>query len=466
MAQFSIFIASSGEQKTFATDIADALSKLGHRPIRWWTSFPASSYTLEALEAVLRQADAGVFLCVGDDKGVVRSAPVEVPRDNVILELGLFLGVLGRRRCFIVADKGNTLRLPSDLAGITRIGADQDADSIASFVGRGIEESFISEPRPAHDGCINIRADGAVTMRIGGPHPPPEWRQRALYFGTEGAKCWLAYSDDEYNNVQTDRDRVADTEQTMAALAGQTFRTLISLGPGDARRDKDIFERLQASGPVAYVPVDISEGLIHSAARSLASAGAPVPFGLLADFEDGQDFLFENIKALPQPRLFTLLGNTLGNLDIGAERFLRQMATRMRRGDQLLLDVTTTNGPWEFAKSYFESPVRQHFIAQGIARQLGIGTHEVLGRFAQRIDTKRAGSPLAHVEQRIIYDKEKNKIAMTVSAYYFDKFLDWIRHNVALKDAYAHPYSLSGYTMDSQPDSQRFGAGLIRLAKQ
>jgi len=54
MGQFDIFIASSSEQKTFASRIADALSRLQHRPIRWWTSFDASSYTLESLERARR----------------------------------------------------------------------------------------------------------------------------------------------------------------------------------------------------------------------------------------------------------------------------------------------------------------------------------------------------------------------------------------------------------------------------
>ncbi len=459
MGQFNIFIASSSEQLAYAGRIADALSKLDHRPIRWWTSFEPSMYNVEALEATLQQADAGIFLCIGDDAGAVRAEKVQIPRDNVVLELGLYLGVLGRRRCFIVADQDHSLRLPTDLTGITRIRSTTDPDSVASLVVEAIGKALGSEQRQAQNGCIHVRADAEIAMKINGTPTPVEWHQRALYCGTEGAKAWLAYSNDEFNSVQTSADRDMDREQTIAALDGGSWRTFVSLGPGDSRRDQDVFVKLQTSSmPVQYVPVDISESLIHYAVKQLVSRGAAVPFGLLADFEEGQEFLFDNInRTLPQPCLFGLLGNTLGNLDIGAEQFLRQFATRIRRGDQLLIDIATTDRQWDFAphEKYFASPIRRQFIAQGIARQLGKGTQEILDQFRERIAAKRV--PARHAEQQIIYDTQTDKIGVTIRAYYFDKFRDWITKNLPFKREYANEYRSEG---------KAFGAGLIRLSKR
>ncbi len=41
-----------------------------------------------------------------------------MPRDNVIFELGLFMGTLGRSRTFLLQQAGQ-LKIPSDLAGVT-----------------------------------------------------------------------------------------------------------------------------------------------------------------------------------------------------------------------------------------------------------------------------------------------------------------------------------------------------------
>jgi predicted nucleotide-binding protein len=40
-------------------------------------------------------------------------------RDNVIFELGFFMGALGPERTFIVYSRDNSPTLPSDLAGVT-----------------------------------------------------------------------------------------------------------------------------------------------------------------------------------------------------------------------------------------------------------------------------------------------------------------------------------------------------------
>lgn len=46
------------------------------------------------------------------------------PRDNVILELGMFLGLHGQERALILRPRGADLKIPSDLLGITPLDYD------------------------------------------------------------------------------------------------------------------------------------------------------------------------------------------------------------------------------------------------------------------------------------------------------------------------------------------------------
>jgi preprotein translocase subunit SecD len=64
-------------------------------------------------------ADFAVLIVTGDDIIESRGQTHATPRDNVIFELGLFMGALGRQRTFIVADQESKPRMPSDLAGLT-----------------------------------------------------------------------------------------------------------------------------------------------------------------------------------------------------------------------------------------------------------------------------------------------------------------------------------------------------------
>ena len=52
---------------------------------------------------------------------VTRGVDTVAPRDNVILELGMCIGAMGRKRAFLVRPRGVELKIPTDLLGITPI---------------------------------------------------------------------------------------------------------------------------------------------------------------------------------------------------------------------------------------------------------------------------------------------------------------------------------------------------------
>ncbi|GIZ99467.1 hypothetical protein TTY48_40790 [Tsukamurella sp. TY48] len=88
--------------------------------------FAPGSYALDALLEVASGYDFAVLIASPDDTTDSRGESKPSARDNVILELGLFIGALGRERAYLLAT--GDLRLPSDTFGLTRLSYQGRAD--------------------------------------------------------------------------------------------------------------------------------------------------------------------------------------------------------------------------------------------------------------------------------------------------------------------------------------------------
>lgn len=120
------FLSSSSEQLPIGKALETNLAADGFEPTLWSReAHGASQYNLEALLGEAASSDFAIFVFAPDDQVSIRGEKFHVVRDNVLFELGLFIGVLGRDRCFIVRDDRLPMRLPSDLAGLTTLQYDQ-----------------------------------------------------------------------------------------------------------------------------------------------------------------------------------------------------------------------------------------------------------------------------------------------------------------------------------------------------
>jgi predicted nucleotide-binding protein len=118
-ARPSVFIGSSTEGLGVAKAIQMNLDHVCTSVIWSQGVFGLSEGTLEALAERLEEFDFGVLVLTPDDLLTSRKKKAPAPRDNVLLELGMCIGALGRLRTYIVYDRTAKLKLPSDLAGIT-----------------------------------------------------------------------------------------------------------------------------------------------------------------------------------------------------------------------------------------------------------------------------------------------------------------------------------------------------------
>lgn len=114
-----VFVGSSSEGLPVAKALQSGLAESAD--ITLWTQgiFRPSYGYLESLVNAVDQADFAILILTPDDVTVSRELEGASPRDNVVFELGLFIGRLGRQRCFFVYEKAASLKLPSDLLGIS-----------------------------------------------------------------------------------------------------------------------------------------------------------------------------------------------------------------------------------------------------------------------------------------------------------------------------------------------------------
>src|SRR3546814_5163 len=113
-----LFIISSVEALPIARAIQNAFE---HDPFKVtiWTDgvFKIANYTLQSLEDEVDNSDFAIAIAHADDLTTVRGMDWPTPRDNVVFELGLFMGRLGRSRAIMMEPREEKVKLPSDQIG-------------------------------------------------------------------------------------------------------------------------------------------------------------------------------------------------------------------------------------------------------------------------------------------------------------------------------------------------------------
>jgi hypothetical protein len=147
-----VFIGSSGAGRDIAKALEMALSKSMECKLWFQDVFVPSRTTIEDLEAIARsEVDLAVFVLTPDDMRDRGAGLRSVARDNVIFELGLFMGALGRNRTFGLICSHCKLDVPTDLLGVTWATFNNPHAEAAESGATAVLEKLSVALRPAVD---------------------------------------------------------------------------------------------------------------------------------------------------------------------------------------------------------------------------------------------------------------------------------------------------------------------------
>jgi hypothetical protein len=115
----TIFIGSSVESLPIAQAIQANLEY--DAKVTLWDQgvFKLNNTALESLYKQISEVDFAIFVFMPEDIATIRDTKTLTVRDNVIFEMGLFIGGLGKDKVYYLIPRGVDFHLPTDLLGIT-----------------------------------------------------------------------------------------------------------------------------------------------------------------------------------------------------------------------------------------------------------------------------------------------------------------------------------------------------------
>jgi len=140
-----IFIGSSTDGYDTAKKVKDFLSVAADCYL--WQDSDVWEPNMSTFDNLLRMVgffDFGVFVATADDLTFTNETIVTESRDNVIVEMSLFLGAMGRDKSFLLVEDG--VKLPSDFNGIYmprfKVKDDNSIKAACDAYARKIDEHY------------------------------------------------------------------------------------------------------------------------------------------------------------------------------------------------------------------------------------------------------------------------------------------------------------------------------------
>jgi hypothetical protein len=179
--------------------------------------------------------------------------------------------------------------------------------------------------------------------------------------------------------------KAADLTKSFAARV-----PVISFGAGDGLKDRLMLKALQSSGrDVKYFPVDASQTLIETACAGAEDDDCEA-LGLKADISSPVHLLLA-ADVSEAPRLFLMVGNTLGGFDPLDQ--VKHVAGCLHEGDILILDarIDAEHDAGGSAESSGQATDAQKRFVFAPLASAGIGPEDGELKFVENNDDRHTG---------------------------------------------------------------------------
>jgi uncharacterized SAM-dependent methyltransferase len=186
--------------------------------------------------------------------------------------------------------------------------------------------------------------------------------EKFFYWTPLSIQSWKALS-------ARSEDSLRETWEGLAAKAPDLTRAfkgvvpVISFGAGEGLRDREVLKALKNAGREAkYFPVDASQALLEMACAGAEDDDCDA-HGIKADISSPMHLLLA-ADVSEAPRLFLMVGNTLGGFDPLDQ--IKHIAGCVHKGDILILDANIHAGaiePSEEQKRFVFAPLAAGGVA-------------------------------------------------------------------------------------------------------
>lgn len=383
----SLFIGSSSESLNIAEKVQTILDR--ELEVTIWNQgvFKLNQSGFESLFNALDTFDYACFILADDDTVISRNVEKTVVRDNVLLELGLFLGKLGKNRVFVVYGRSNKPVFPSDLSGITFLDYDdkrKDKNLVAALtpicskikdetIKYGLLNSAkVIKNKPTKlrveevvtrgsSKFIDIIADSALYIADKKYLYKNELKTKILskklisskylYYTDEGCQHWLDICHKpEYkfysNSIKQLGKEIKDIISIAIKHTNISEFDFISLGSGNGEKDNIILREMQQNitedENIYFYPIDISDPMIVEAIRNSMNNNIDRNKvnvkAIVGDITTLQP-LSKIYEERPNNNFFSILGNTIGNSD--EKEMIESIRDAMFDGDVILIEFNT-----------------------------------------------------------------------------------------------------------------------------